>query len=285
MPYKDTFHAYGKLVLKTVATRALFFVGDLDEGMKILRREVGRRLRALPRPERNAVAATLNASGRRVEKWITMANEADGQEENRDESFRENSRAGRIFLTALSYIKDGGETYRSLAEIAVHVEKTLGERVTVKELSTQLEGYVKLSFIEKHPEQPELYRAKAPHVYWQNDSNDIKFNEKLVETALSTAYFAGHRVLEGAPGALARVTGFSIPRSRLEQFTETQIDTMRHAKARMEAREEELQKEDPSGSRVWVRDLYMAAYGDRDDLIEQLERYSTEERRSASEKS
>ncbi len=253
MEQRDALQRFGELILETIAAPALLYVGDTDEGFNLVRRAVGRHLAALSRAERAALAGTLNVSRRRFDEWIKAA--ATWDEDHPDDTpFRMNTRAGRIFMAALEYLEEAGEEFVPLGSIVVHVKKALRERVPTMEVWNQLEAYVALSILEHNPDDPEEYRIKV-RPYWEGPKTDPEFVEKLVSMILPEVFHLTYQTFVGARGALARVLVYSVPESKVENFTRKQMELMRGVKDELDAYEEALQREDPDGKRVFVREV------------------------------
>ena len=283
MRNRDDMQAFGRLVLETIATEAVLFLGDITGGFNVVREALGRRLGQLDRAEREAVAGTLGISRRRIDDWIKQAREADAARDGREQSFRENTRAGRIYFAAWSYLQQAGDDYRSLGSIGDHIKAELGERVSTIDIWRQLEAYVRLSILERHPEDPEMFRLKVKHTRWQVDESEREFVEQLVGYMLPEVFSLSYQTFVGSPGSLARLLVYAIPESEVEAFTRKQVKLMRGVKAELDAEEEELQRKHPDEKLVYVRDIHLAGRGDRDALVDAMERYNKKGRRSGND--
>ncbi len=259
MPVKDDMLRYGELVLESMAARALLFVGDLDEALHMVRRAFGRMVAALPRSQRAIIAGTVGASARRIEEWTKAANAWDAEHPDQEEkSFRLNSRAGRIYFTAMAYLMEAGDEYRSLGAIADHVKGTLREKVATMEVWRQLDAYVRLSILEQHPADPDLYRLKVRPVRWKESTKKREFREQLMASILTETFSLGFQTVMAAPGALARHSVYQIREDQVEDFVEKQQALQNYVQEQLDAYEELLRKKASRAPWVLIDDIYLA---------------------------
>ena len=267
------FREFGEMVMRTIAARALVFIGDANEAMNILRRSVGELVLHADQSDREAFATMVGVSVRTLDEWVRAAREYEAERSSGGGGSRVESSAGRMFVATMTYLQEAGDEYRSLGRIVDHLKETLRVTWSTREVHRQLEAYVAMGILEHHPDDPEAYRLTVRHAEWHDTSPSRDYWKKFMELALPEAFWTAYKVFMNSPEGLGLISFFDVAETEAPQFKTKLAEELRGVKDRLDELEDALRPAVPNAAKTTYRVIVMAAPGEANTKLDETLRF------------